>query len=241
MGADEWSADDRPPPYSEMEAPSNHHPGAMGTFEEHQNPQPCQPPENVEFVPVAVAVPRRGPVSIAADSALVGPVTATSGGGGESGGAVVSSCLGRNFRFVAAIAAIAALVLVSVITVVAVHFTVGFSGGGAPSSESVSESEPPNDFDPFTDCQSNADSGWEWPAVLNFEGDPEKVDPYYPELGRLMKSSPENPIRVPLGRCVHIVMENYHGGIFQYQGLTPRKSWAECMMWEADTIRRPHN
>jgi len=52
MGVDARSVEDRPPPYSEIDP----HPGAMGTSAEHQGPRPLAPPENVEFVPVAVAV-----------------------------------------------------------------------------------------------------------------------------------------------------------------------------------------
>ena len=54
MEVDAWSVEDRPPPYSEIDQ----HPGAT----EHQGPRPLEPPENVEFVPVAVAV-RRPPYS----------------------------------------------------------------------------------------------------------------------------------------------------------------------------------
>jgi hypothetical protein len=238
MGSDECSADDPPPPYAEMDP----NPGAMGTFAEEQGAaRPFEPPATLigEGVPVALAIP-----------VAVGVAPPSVSTAGHVHGAPSSGCVGRNLWLVGGVAA---LVLASVIALV-VGLTVGSSGGGVDRTDTLSGggasgaeptpppgglAPPPSESTDGDECQQNA-GGWEWPVLLNFEGDPDSAAPAS-DLGRLMKSSPENPIRVPLGRCAHIFMANFQGGIFQYQGLTPRKSWEECVESEAATIRSSYN
>jgi len=232
MGSD----DDRPPPpYSTIDP----NPGARLTFpEEHGANRPLEPPANVigaGVVPVAIPVAvASAPSYVNVDPGTRAPPSVSTAGhvdGGASRG-----CVGQKLWLVGSVVA---LVVAAVIALVVVHLTVGFSGGVVNGSDALSGNEPSESTDRdayahIAQCQPHLETSWEWPAVLNFEGDPTSADPAS-QLGRLMKSSPENPIRVPLGRCVHIV--NAGGGwIFQYQGPGASWEWENCWTWEAVKI-----